>query len=93
LDFEWDDAKAAVNRRKHGVSFQEAAAAWLDPNAIDQFDRGHSADEERWARIGMSDRPRLLLVVYTERHGDTIRIISARKANRAEAKAYAEAQS
>lgn len=91
MEFEWDPAKAAGNRRKHGVSFDEAAKAVLDPRALETFDEVHSSDaEDRYRRIGMSNRGRLLTVVVTKRNGAT-RIISAYRSSRAEARAYAEA--
>lgn len=93
MEFEWDPAKAAINRRKHGVSFDEAAEAVLDTRALEAFDEVHSSNaENRYRRIGMSSRGRLLTVVVTERNGGT-RIISACRSSRAEARAYAEAHS
>jgi uncharacterized DUF497 family protein len=92
MEFEWDPAKAAINRRKHGISFAEASTVFADPNAVERFDPGNSGAEDRAVVTGVSARLRLLCVVYTERHGDTIRIISARRANQAEAARYAEAQ-
>lgn len=79
--FEWDINKAALNIKLHGVSFDEAIEAFYDPNAIQEFDYEHSIEEERFYLIGFSSR-RLLFVIYAERetNGETIRIISARKA-------------
>lgn len=92
MDFEWDPAKAASNRRKHGVSFEEAAEAFDDPHAIEEYDFEHStATEDRYRLLGVSGKGRLLIVAYTRR-GAAIRIISARKATRAEADDYAEGQ-
>lgn len=88
MNFEWDASKAANNRRKHGVSFEEAETVFFDPNAIEFYDVAHSDEEDREIIIGFSNKLRLLLVVYTERHGDTIRIISARKANATETREY-----
>lgn len=88
MEIEWDQAKAAANLKKHGVSFQEAATALLDPMALARED-DPTASEQRWILLGMSDRPRLLTVVYTLRGRDRIRLISARKATRKEAEAYA----
>jgi hypothetical protein len=79
--FEWDERKAQLNLKKHGVSFEEATEVFFDPNAIVRFDTNHSIEEERMIIIGLSSR-RLLFVVYVEREGDVIRIISARKATR-----------
>jgi uncharacterized protein len=78
--FEWDDAKAESNRRKHGVSFDVACKAFNDPNGLDEVD--HDPDEVRWTRTGMT-RSGILVIITTER-GHRIRIISARRANRHE---------
>jgi uncharacterized DUF497 family protein len=86
-EFEWDDAKAARNARKHRVEFREAETVWLDPNRIEAPDETHSDEEERSVTIGLSSRLRLLAVVFTERH-EAIRIISARRANQAETRRY-----
>ena len=88
IDIEWDSGKASSNLRKHGVSFEEAVTALLDPRALAQEDT-HSETEARWVLIGMSSRVRLLTIVYTLRDGDRIRLISARKATQKEASYYA----
>jgi uncharacterized DUF497 family protein len=88
MDIEWDKDKAAANLKKHGVSFEEGATALLDPMALAQEDAS-ARGESRWILLGMSDRLRLLTVVYTLRSEDRIRLISARKATRKEADAYA----
>jgi len=88
MEIEWDVVKAASNLAKHGVSFEEAATALLDPNALAQEDRS-ATTEARWILIGMSVRPRLLTVVYTVRPEDRLRLISARKSTRKEASYYA----
>jgi uncharacterized protein len=82
--FEWDDAKAASNARKHGVTFEAAREAFDDADGIDELD--DDQDEERWALIALSSRG-LLYVVYT-RQGSRIRIISAREAARHEQDRY-----
>jgi hypothetical protein len=87
VDIEWDPAKAASNLKKHGIGFEEAATALLDPNALALPDI--SSSEERWLLIGMSSEARLVTLVYTLRGEDRIRLISARKATRKEAKHYA----
>lgn len=89
--FEWDDNKAAKNLRKHQVSFDEAATAFDDPMFITFVDEEHSDDEERYITIGLSNRGRLLVIAHTDHEGQ-IRIISARKATRKEAKFYGEAE-
>ena len=88
ISIEWDPAKAAANFRKHGVSFDEAATVLLDPQALAREDAA-SESEPRWVLIGMSDKARLLTVVYTLRQQDRIRLISARRATRKEASYYA----
>ena len=87
LEFAWDPEKARSNADRHGVSFEEAATTWLDPLAIERRDEVHSAEEERWLRIGTSLRGALLVVWSTERGEErkpVIRIIGARRANRKE---------
>ena len=87
LQFEWDDAKAVANMRKHGVIFEEAITVFGDPNAITIFDVEHSETEDRFIDIGLSSSGRVLVVVYTER-GLRIRIISCRRATSAERRQY-----
>lgn len=92
--FEWDAPKAATNRRKHGVSFDEAATVFGDPEALDGPDLGHSEKESRSLRLGRAITGRVLIVAYTVRRrndGESIRIISARPASRRERAAYAAA--
>jgi uncharacterized DUF497 family protein len=91
LRFEWDDAKAAANLRKHRVSFDEAAEVFHDPNALADHDPEHSDEEARFFIIGLSSR-RLLYVVYAERTGDVLRIISARRADKLERTNYERAR-
>jgi uncharacterized DUF497 family protein len=91
--FDWDVRKAAANQRKHGVSFEEAASAFLDPDGLDGDDLTHSAVEARRLRLARSASGRVLVIAYTiRRHGDEeiTRIISARRASRKERKSYAE---
>jgi len=89
MDVEWHRDKAVSNLVKHGVTFEEASTALLDPMALAQEDVA-AADEARWVLVGMSDRGRLITVVYTLRNEEeTIRLISARKATRREARYYA----
>jgi len=85
--FTWDPRKAAVNLRKHGVSFEEAASVFADPLALAVED---GVDPERVLLIGLSDRRRLVLSVYTEVDEDTIRIISARRATSHERRHHEE---
>jgi uncharacterized protein len=88
MEFEWDKEKARANFKKHGVSFEEAALAFFDENAVELFDEMNSEDEIRYQLIGISNT-RLIFVAYTERF-ETIRIISARKANARQVRIYNE---
>ena len=91
LRFDWDPAKAAANRRKHGVSFEEAQSVFWDDLALFDDDPDHSAEEDRFLLLGLSSRPRLLVVVHCFRvTADVIRIISARRATPAERARYSE---
>ena len=81
MRFEWDENKATANFKKHGVSFDEAATSFGDPLAAIFLDEGHSLDEKREILIAYSRRQRLLVVSFTERSADVIRIISARRAD------------
>jgi uncharacterized protein len=83
-DFEWDSEKADSNLAKHGVSFEEAASVFLD---VDYQLVPDTAQPERFLALGFSRLARLLVVVHVERH-ERIRIISARRATRAEATTY-----
>ena len=78
MNFEWDPGKAAQNRRKHGVSFREAATVFGDPLAMTYQDPDHSVEEQRFITIGMSSLGRLLIAAHADR-GENIRIINARK--------------
>ncbi len=87
--FEWDEAKNRVNVNKHGISFSEAVTVFTDENAILISDEEHSGQEDRFILIGLSRRPRLLVVCHCYRGSDSIiRIISARKANKRESEQY-----
>lgn len=79
LTFHWNRAKAAANRRKHGVTFEEAASVFVDPLALVRDDRSAAHDERRMQIMGYSVLGRQLLVVHVEVQDETtIRIISAR---------------
>ena len=86
MDFEWDLGKAASNLEAHGVDFADAAVALEDERALTIEDAGHD-DEKRFVSLCLDPLARLLIAVYTWR-GDSIRIISARKATRTEARRY-----
>ena len=89
IRFEWDEGKSRENKRKHGVSFDEAQTVFLDENAIRYYDPDHSEDEDRFIMLGMSFKLRVLVVCHCYRLDDkVIRIVSARKANNKEAAAY-----
>lgn len=89
IRFEWDETKNRENLRKHRVSFEEAQTVFLDENAIRFFDPDHSADEDRFLMLGISFRLRVLVVSHCFRvNDDVIRIISARKADKAEEADY-----
>lgn len=89
--FEWDQAEDRNNARKHGVSFVEAATAFLDKNGARFFDPDHSQDEDRFILLGMSSKLRVLVVCHCYRENDAvIRIISARKADKQETEDYGE---
>ena len=89
MKFEWDSSKAALNAKKHKVTFEMAKTVFYDDFAVQFFDEEHSFDEERFLLLGMSSNARLLLVCHCERvDGDVIRIISARKATISEAQNY-----
>jgi len=89
MKIEWDHTKAIKNLKKHKVPFDEAATALGDPMAVTGSDPDHSVCEDRYITFGFSNNGRLLVVSHTEKE-DTIRIISARKANKGEQKLYEE---
>lgn len=91
LAFEWNDEKSKANFKKHGIWFEEARTVWSDPHAIEFFDSDHSANEDRFIRVGTSSRHKTLLIVFSEKHGgEVIRIVSARKLTNGERKQYEE---
>ena len=85
MQFEWDEDKAALNLKKHGVRFETAARVFEDEDRIEFYDSAHSTEEDRYNTIGMVDS--VLFVVYTERK-NRIRLISARPANSKERSLY-----
>lgn len=90
--YEWDPAKAAANRRKHRVTFDEATSVFRDALALTFDDPDHSFEERRFVTIGVSARQRVLFVCHADRRVDRIRIISARRATPSEAHAYQESR-
>ena len=89
MRFEWDENKEAINIRKHGIDFRTAALVFGDNNRIEYYDESHSIfGEDRYITIGISVNTTLIMVVYTERNENVIRIISARLANKQEEVMY-----
>jgi uncharacterized DUF497 family protein len=91
--FAWDARKAARNLTKHGVSFEEAATVFADPDALEWEDSEHSHQENRIKRLGISMHGRIVILVYSHRRmkdgKETLRIITARRASPKEREAYA----
>ena len=85
--FEWNDAKARSDLAKHGVSFHEAPTVFGDPLSVTVRDPAHSQEEDRFVTIGVSSVLNTVVVAHTER-GDSIRIISARRATALERRSY-----
>ena len=93
IDFSWDKSKNKLNKRKHGVSFEEARTVFYDDNAIEFSDPDHSEEEHRFLMLGLSGRLRVLMVSHCYReNSETIRIISARKATKKEKRSYEESE-
>jgi len=91
LSFGWDSSKAALNAKKHGVTFEEAKTVFYDERALVLPDPDHSISEDRFIIMGQSATPRMLVVVHCFRKGGiSFRIISARKAGTNEQKPYWE---
>lgn len=89
MKFEWDENKNSINKKKHKVSFEEAASVFYDVEALVIDDPEHSEEENRFIILGLSEQTNLLVVCHCYRVSDTvIRIISARKATRSEARQY-----
>ena len=89
IKFDWDPVKAESNKKKHGVSFEEAQSVFYDEFAVQFFDEEYSESEDRFLMLGVSDAAHLLIVCHCERdQGNIIRIISARKATKNESKYY-----
>jgi uncharacterized DUF497 family protein len=94
IDFEWDPSKAASNAARHRVSFEEAMTVFRDPLARSILDPDHGTDEQRWVTLGEASTGNLLLVVHTwadiDADRSAVRIISARRPTRNEARQYRE---
>jgi uncharacterized DUF497 family protein len=89
VNFEWDPGKARQNRRKHRISFQEAATVFGDPLAVTYPDPDHSLSEQRFITVGMSSAGRVLIIAHVDRN-ENVRIINARKTTQRERKYYEE---
>jgi uncharacterized protein len=91
IRFDWYKEKNIANQKKHGISFEEAQTVFVDENALLVHDPDHSGSEDRFILLGLSASIRLMVVCHCYRDNDgVIRIISARKATRAEQKRYWE---
>jgi uncharacterized DUF497 family protein len=88
VDFEWDASKAEASQRKHGITLAEASTVFGDPMELAIYDPDHSEGEYRFLSIGRSLNSQLIVVSYTEREQNRIRISSARTATVAETKRY-----
>ncbi|SGZ09068.1 BrnT family toxin [Moritella viscosa] len=89
VKFDWNPAKADINIKKHGVSFEESRSVFYDEFAVQFFDQDNSDVEDRFLMLGMSNETNILIVCHCERdNGNTIRIISSRKATKNEQKHY-----
>ncbi len=88
LYFEWDSAKNASNIKKHGISFEEAKTVFSDDFARLIADPEHSEEEERFIVLGESIESNLLIVCHCVRDEESVRIISARKADKKERRTY-----
>ncbi len=84
IEFKWNKNKAATNKKKHDVSFSEATTVFGDPLELTTEDPVHSSGENRFLSIGRSSAGNILVVSYTEREQNLIRIIRARKATKRE---------
>jgi uncharacterized DUF497 family protein len=96
IDFDWDSSEATINSTKHSVTFEEAMTVFRDPLNLSIFDTDHSVDEERWITLGLTSSGNLLVVVHTwiDVNSDyaRVRIISARRPTRNEARRYHKSQ-
>ena len=88
MRFEWDDAKAEANRKKHGVSFEEATVLFTGPtDYLEIYDEEHSDEEDRFIAVGRITRG-VIVVSYSEPESDVTRFISARMATRKERQSF-----
>lgn len=87
MDVVWDEAKQAANLAKHRIDFRDAVGVFFDDQALTREDL-FAEGEQRMLTLGLDFLGRLLVVVYTERSGDLLRIISARRASAGERRQY-----
>ncbi len=90
MKFDWDPEKAAENLAKHGIAFDQAIKAFDDPDALFIADPVHSEGEIREKLLGVADDTGIVLVVFTERQGDILRIMSAWEATKKKKRFYAK---
>ena len=88
MHFDWDEEKNEINKRKHGISFEEAQTVFYDDQALLEYDELHSENEDRFRILGCSSKGNVLLVVHCVRNESVIRIISSRKATANEKAGY-----
>jgi hypothetical protein len=86
VTFEWDEPKAALNLRKHGVSFLAATQVFQDANRFERLEDSEDYGETRWIVIGLAGQT-VIVLIYVLR-GDNIRVVSARKRDRDEIETY-----
>ena len=92
LTFVWDRKKAALNLKKHGISFEDASTVFDDPFEVTVYDADHSFEEHRFITLGQMANGRIIVVCYKEERVDLYRIISARDATSRERNAYEEGE-
>ncbi|MDX8404897.1 MAG: BrnT family toxin [Mariprofundus sp.] len=89
ISFEWDSIKAVSNKKKHGISFEEAKSVFYDEFAIQFYDSDNTGEEDRFLMLGLSAEHKMLMICHCERDfGNIVRIISARKATKRERTFY-----
>ena len=92
LTFVWDRKKAALNLKKHGISFEDASTVFDDPFEVTVYDADHSFEEHRFITLGQMANGRIIVLCYKEERVDLYRIISARDATSRERNAYEEGE-
>ena len=95
MKYEWDVKKAAINFKKHGISFELGSTVFDDPHHISVLDESSSFNEERWVTLGLASDSYTVVAIHTyftttTRSNEVIRIISARRATKKERKQYEE---